>query len=570
MNRRSFIHTTSLAGFGASLGAGPRAHGQEQARLLGNELSADAVIVGGSLGGCAAALALLQHGMRVILTEETNWIGGQLTSQGVPPDEHQWIETHGASKRYRQLRQEIRDYYRRFYPLTDAAKEDAGLNPGLGSVSRLCHEPRAALAVLGDAMAPYQSNGQLTLLLEHEAHQAEMEGDVTQAVHVRGHVTGREHVLRAPFFIDATELGDLLSLTKTEYVTGAESRESTGELHAAEAADPSNQQAFTMCFAIDHLAGENHVIDRPADYGFWRDFVPALEPPWSGKLLDWDYTHPRSGEPRTLGFNPVGPEHGGAINLWTYRRIIARSNFRPGTYRSDISLVNWPQNDYFLEPIIDVTAEEKRRRIGEAKQLSLSLLYWMQTEAPRPDGGQGYPGLRLRPDIMGTPDGLAKYPYVRESRRILAETTILESHCGRANRAQVTGENASEVKAEAYPDSVGIGYYPIDLHPSTAGDNYIDFASLPFQIPLGALLPRRMENLLPACKNIGTTHVTNGCYRLHPVEWGIGEAAGLLLVFARNHRTQPRAVRAKETLLQEFQKFLQAEGVEIAWPASGG
>ena len=38
-------------------------------------------------------------------------------------------------------------------------------------------------------------------------------------------------------------------------------------------------------------------------------------------------------------------------------------------------------------------------------------------------------------------------------------------------------------------------------------DNYIDISSLPFQIPLGALIPERVENLLPACKNIGTTHI---------------------------------------------------------------
>ena len=42
------------------------------------------------------------------------------------------------------------------------------------------------------------------------------------------------------------------------------------------------------------------------------------------------------------------------------------------------------------------------------------------------------------------------------------------------------------------------------------------------------VLPRRVENLLPACKNLGVTHLTNGCYRLHPVEWNIGESAGML------------------------------------------
>ena len=58
------------------------------------------------------------------------------------------------------------------------------------------------------------------------------------------------------------------------------------------------------------------------------------------------------------------------------------------------------------------------RYLDEARQLSLSLFHWLQTEAPRPDGGTGYPGLYLRPDVTGTDDGLAKSPYVRESRRI--------------------------------------------------------------------------------------------------------------------------------------------------------
>ena len=57
-------------------------------------------------------------------------------------------------------------------------------------------------------------------------------------------------------------------------------------------------------------------------------------------------------------------------------------------------------------------------------------------EAPRADGKQGWPGLRLRGDLLGGPSGLAKYPYVRESRRIRAEFTIREQHVGLASRAK--------------------------------------------------------------------------------------------------------------------------------------
>ena len=214
--------------------------------------------------------------------------------------------------------------------------------------------------------------------------------------------------------------------------------------------------------------------------------------------------------------------------------------------------------------LIGAGPEDFKKHVDNAKQLSLSLLYWLQTEAPRPDKGYGWPGLRLRKDIMGTADGLAKHPYIRESRRIKALFTILEEHVGRENRSIITGEKNNINAAEFY-DSIGIGYYHIDLHPTCAGNNYIDFDSLPFQIPLGALIPERMENLIPANKNIGTTHITNGCYRLHPVEWNIGESAGSLAAFALNRKIIPAAVREKKNILEEFQNLIRSQGIETHW-----
>jgi len=190
----------------------------------------------------------------------------------------------------------------------------------------------------------------------------------------------------------------------------------------------------------------------------------------------------------------------------------------------------------------------------------------MQKEAPRPDGGAGWPGLRLRPDVMGTADGLAKFPYIRESRRIRAECTVLEQHVGTDARRKLTGETGDDIAAAHSEDSVGVGSYRIDLHPASGGENYIDISSLPFEIPMGALVPRRVENLLAAAKNLGVTHITNGCYRLHPVEWNIGESAGLLAARAVQLKTPPRRIRNNETLRREFQDWIQSQGVEIAWP----
>jgi hypothetical protein len=524
---------------------------------MSSERFTDILIVGGGLGGVAATLAALRLGKQVILTEESDWIGGQLTTQAVPPDEHPWIEQMGCTASYRRLREGIRDYYRRYYPLHPAARAAADFNPGMGTVSRLCHEPRVALAVLEQMLAPYRTGRQLELLLRHRPIAAESDGDYTRAITLLNE-EGTKITINAPYILDATELGDLLELAAVEHIIGAESQAQTGELHAlAGEANPLDQQAISWCFALDYLPEEDHMIEKPQAYDFWRSYQADF---WPAPQLGWVDVDP---ETLLTRHRPIfdGPtERADAADFWHFRRIFYRKHYPDGLYPSDITLVNWPQMDYWLGPLLGVSEEEKQKHLQGAKSLSLSLLYWMQTEAPRVDGGYGYAGLRIRPDIVGTSDGLAKHVYVREGRRIQAEFTVLEQHVGVEARGQLSG-------AETFFDSVGIGSYRIDLHPSTGLRIYVDVSSWPFQIPLGALLPVRVENLLPACKNIGTTHITNGCYRLHPVEWNIGEAAGALAAYCLEKGLRPRQVRNTPAHLEDFQKMLDGVlGFELAWP----
>jgi FAD dependent oxidoreductase len=524
-------------------------------RKKGKEMAADLVVIGGGLGGCAAALAAARNGLRVILTEETDWIGGQLTQQAVPPDENPWIESFGGTRSFLELRKRIREYYVRNYPLTEHAKKNALLNPGNGWVSRLCHEPKVALAVLTDMLAPYVGSNKVQILTRHKAVSAAVQGDRVEAVKVVGLDSGNELILHAPYFADATELGDLLPMTKTEYVVGAEAQSETGEPNAPAKANPRDMQGFTMCFAMDYLPDEDHTIDKPRDYEFWRNQVPKRFDGTGARLISFD--EPSS---KKIGFDPVERK-----GFWTYRRIADRDNFERGFYSSDICLVNWPQNDYSLGVLCDVSESEAARHIRSAKQQSLSLLYWLQTEAPRPDGGTGWKGLRLRPDIVGTEDGLAKYPYIRESRRIRAEFTILEQHVATELRMKETGLSKEEVTAAPFKDSVGIGSYRIDVHATTSGNAGVYQSTVPFQISLGALIPKRMENLLPACKNLGVTHITNGCYREHPTEWNIGESVGMLVAYCLKQHRVPREVRNREELLTDFQQALDKDGVPINW-----
>ena len=156
-------------------------------------------------------------------------------------------------------------------------------------------------------LAPYASSGQLRVLLQHKLVAAETERDSVRSVTVRG-PTGTDRTISAKYILDATEQGDLLPLTKTEYVTGFESKKQTGELHAPDVPQPANIQSFTSCFAVEYLKGEDHTIEKPSEYAFWRDYVPKMRPAWPGKLLSWEVTHPVTLDKREMTFNPEQSE----------------------------------------------------------------------------------------------------------------------------------------------------------------------------------------------------------------------------------------------------------------------
>ncbi|MGO1181417.1 MAG: FAD-dependent oxidoreductase [Micrococcaceae bacterium] len=518
----------------------------------------DVAVIGASLGGVSATIAALKRGATVTLVAAHHWLGGQLTVQGVPLDEHPWADTGLGSSTYQELRSRIRHYYRRNFPVTHSAMQEVAFNPGQGNISTLTHEPSVAAAVLEEMLQPWLSSGKLRLLRRAEVTEAEVRDNRIVSLGAIDD-NGSEFIVAADTFVDATELGDVLPLVGADHVIGAESRSDTGELHALDVADPLEQQAVTWCFAVDFRHGEDHTISRPAQYERWRNIqIPS----WPGPQFSWVVSDHVTHEPRErpLLIGEPGPEW--AWDLWHARRIFSRFQFDNGFADSDVTLANWPQMDYWSRPFLAVSDEEHNEALVEAKELSRSFLYWMQTEAPRWEGGHGYPELRLRPDALGTNDGFAMEPYFRDSRRLLAEFRVVEEHIGVEARGKLTD-------AERFDDTVGIGAYRIDIHPSTRERNTVDIDTHPYQIPLGSLLSRNVENLLAGCKNIGTTRVTNGAYRVHPTEWNIGEAAGSLASFCKIHHSAPAQVRNQPELLRAFQNSLVRNGVDLEWPTYG-
>lgn len=500
------------------------------------EKSCDIVILGGGLGGSAAALAASKSGSHVCMTEPSNWLGGQMTSQGISAfDDNEWTETTGTTRSFQELRRKIREHYAPM--LLEGVKPDSTLNPGLCWVSYECSEANVDLAVLQSMLEPYVKSRKLEIFLRTAPVTVDKRDNSIRSVTVCSFETRKFLRLNGKIFIDATELGEFLPIAGAEYVTGAESRAETGERDAPEKANPHAAQSFTYAFVLNQ-SGSRAVSAKPAEYDRYSSH-------FSFQATDADGTTLSYGMYAQLPKTP-GP-------FWTYRRLIAKEQFKPGVFSSDLSMINWDSNDVCDERLLSADPDEQAAALQHGKQVSLAFSWWLQHDVPRDDGkGTGYPEVAIVADALGSADGLSQFPYVREARRIKALRAIHEQDLA-----------TSDARAVLFDDSVGIGQYPIDIH--ACGTNPHLPTSKPYQIPLGALLSANVENLLAASKNIGTTHITNGAYRVHPTEWAIGSAAGIVAAAAVKQHIRPRGIAESRTRLHELQRELIRAGQPLIW-----
>jgi hypothetical protein len=508
----------------------------------------DAVVCGASLGGVAAAWRLCESGQRVLLMAEHDWIGGQLTAQAVPPDEHALIEHGGATASYRRLREGLRDTCRRDPDFVDAATLTEGCNPGDGWVSRLCVEPRQAAAVLERWLAPHIASGRLQLRRGCRPVAVQREGRRIVSLTLRD-LHGCDETVAADWFLDATDTGALLPLAGLRYRLGKEAASDFGEPDAPHEADRLDQQPVTWVLAVRRL-GRPPDADTgppPEDYAFWRQHVV---PQYGHRLFGLQMPGSQPGHSPAL---PLFGQ-GATLDWWRYRRIVAAHQWRHP--RDEVSLVNWAQNDFALHPLLDGPRPESEVAAA-ARRLSLCWLHWLRTEAPRRDGGRGHQALAPAADMLGTSDGLAQQLYVRESRRVVGLVTLTQRDIA-AGQGPLQPSNRS--------DSVGTVWYPMDIHPTCVSGRGANARVRPFTLPLGSFIAADCDNLLPACKNLSVTHLVSACTRVHPAEWLAGEVAALIVAQASARGLNPAQLHASQTETQALQAALQHAGVPTHWP----
>ncbi|WP_104177066.1 FAD-dependent oxidoreductase [Cryobacterium sp. Y50] len=515
-----------------------------------SDLASDVAVIGGGLGGIAAALAAADAGATVILTAQEPMIGGQVTAQLTAPlDEHPLVESAGVTARYRRFRELVR------------ARSGGATNPGEGWVSRLCFEPLVGLDVLEAMLRPHIEAGRIRIV--RNARPVAAVDAAGAAAHPRAPIaavrlrpeTGPYLIVRADVFVDATELGDLLPLTGTRWVIGSEGSDAFGEPDAVRgAADPLAEQSCTWAAILVRETHPQPVGAAPPGYAVLRDAQPfSLDLPGTDNDADADtVAHYR--------FFSIGPT--GLPSFWAYRRIrTTGSGAVAGA--TEAAVINWAGNDYRDSGLIGDPAHAG----PAARALTLAFVYWLRTEVPRDPGdgagpfgtGRGYPELRLAPELSGTPDGLATAPYGRESRRL-------------ANAKPITVADllpaAPSHPAPEIADSLGIAWYHADLHPRVGYPRSVYRETAPFQLPARALVPDAgiaPENLVMGAKNLAATQIAAAAYRVHPAEWAIGEAAGTLAAMSARLQQSPCHIIRDPALVGRVQAELQLNGAPISW-----
>ncbi len=566
----------------------------------------EVAVIGGSLGGIAAASHAMGGGATTCLIELTPWLGGQVSSQGVSAiDESRAMRRErNFSPSWEGFKQLIRQQSVQLPVWTRLPASLPVRELNSCWVGELCFDPRAGAAAaeqwLEQALprapqsrwststafkgASFDPSGrQITAVYgvkripkdpdympkgrysqELAAWYSWSEDEVFDKVPLR---------LQAPpgkqmIVIDATDTGEFIGWAGVPHRLGSDSKATSGEVNAPQQDNPDCTQAITYPFVMALLDDQGKSLAE----------LNKIEPGFS-----------REEHRREFDLERFPMFRGGS--LFNYRRILSvemGDPFLSSPAIGDMTLINWNRgNDwYWMDPPLIYTdqqiatlGERENWRGGmnpdalkEAENRALLFSEWLMETQQQP----GFPLTHLAgaESPMGTRSGLSLYPYIREGRRILGRPAYDQgTFMAREQdlRTDMTGGR------DFSPTTVGVAHYDIDIHGcryrnwheshEAAAASVKEFVVRPLQIPIEALIPQDIDNLLIGGKSMAVSHIVNAMTRVHYGEWSAGGAAGAIAAWLTQEDHPPLTVPeiVPEGYIEPVQRYLEAQGLRPKW-----
>ncbi|MDZ7412404.1 MAG: FAD-dependent oxidoreductase [candidate division KSB1 bacterium] len=321
-------------------------------------LETDVLVVGASTGGVCAAIQAARLGVKVLLVEETPWLGGMLTAAGVSAVDGNHMLPSGL---WGEFRAHLYDHY--------GGPEGVAT----GWVSNTCFEPH-----VGERIFFYMVAAEPNIKVVHGYWP-------TDVLCAQGRVRGvrfandRGELLTAlaTITIDATEYGDVLAGAGCAYDVGRDARSDTEEPGAPEVPDPYIQDLTYVAILKDYGQTLSRGVRPPKGYD---------EQLYLGTC-------------RELG--------GEQTDVPDCERMLCYGRLPCNKF-----MINWPHhgNDCYLN-VVELPRAARQRLLQQAKRITLGWIHFVQKAL-------GWRHLGLADDEFPTRDRLPLIPYNRETRRL--------------------------------------------------------------------------------------------------------------------------------------------------------
>ena len=468
----------------------------------------EVLVIGGGVGGTAAAIQCARLGVKTILVEPTAMPGGMLTAAGVSCTDGNDLLPSGI---WEEFRQALYKHYGR-----------KRLNTGW--VSNTNFEPHVADSIFR-AWTVKETN--LQVIYQEEFESVILQGNKVTGALFHNPDNSASLKIKASVVIDGTELGDVLAASGAAYDLGMDDPFVSGEKEARQKNDIIQDITWAAVLK-DYGPGSDKTIPRPQDYDSTLYFccctdAPCLDKSWNGDKM------------KMLNYGKL-PRSPGATH--------------------DKYMLNWPPhgNDIYLN-VVERSIEERAMSYEQARLHTLGFIYFIQTVL-------GMKNIGLADDELN--GGLAMIPYNREGRRVRGVVRMNINHI--KNPYDYT----------LYRTGISVGDYPVDHHHARYPGKVPEIAFPPipsFSVPLGALIPEKVDGLIVCEKGISVTNIVNGTTRLQPVVMLTGQAAGVLAAMSSKLKKKIREVPVRmvqEELLKAkafLMPFVDVKPDDPAWEA---
>jgi hypothetical protein len=545
--------------------------------FTGQSVNCEVIVNGGTTAAYFAAYSSATEGRQVCLIEPTNWIGGQLTATGVPAIDWQWNSNinpsavglvNGVNGQLPHTLRENNNYL--FFDMIQSIT-----GKGKCWVSRDCMTSDKILPKLISYTNPLTN---LRIFYNSVPKNVTKTTSVTKfdtvsnsnfvvnkinniGIIQRTPVSGTGYDVRLsqdlndwysttnsprftkqnwvlkgigtnnPVVIDASDTGDILALSNSQYLQGLDQFEGS-TMTANDQCGQSTTYPFNMKY------NSSSVVENG----------PALN----------------SFNINTSTFN-FGT-NGTWDRVWNYRRLAGIGNpYSASLAANDVSNMNWKStgnngNDldsqYWLndKTLTQASTNDWKgginiNSIQKLEDKSYSFYYWMKQNSPYSQAN-----FNLDNATMGTTTGLYKYPYIRDTRRSVGIDNYL------LKTSELLSQSPTGFR---FKDRVATVNYGFDIHPIAGcifsaddiGNNYATPSytePYPFYIPLRSLTNKSTDNLIVSGKNIAQSFKVSAATRLQPAEATTGTAAGVLASYLVNNNLSTYSLTESSTYLSRL------------------